>query len=146
MIAPVLAAIALAGDCPGTQARTAFAQFVKAFNAGDTPTLDQLFAARSDFKWYSSGAPGERFRAAAANRRTLVPYFRARHAQGDHLTLLRFRTTSAGTLAHFSFVLRRSARDYKKGTPFRLIGKGAFSCALLRPAFIVMSLGGPGSA
>ncbi len=146
MIAPFLAALVLAAPCSAAQTRALFDRFVHAYNAGNLRTLNAVFAPQGDFQWYSSNEPGERSNGAATNRRTLIPYFRARHAQRDSLKIVRFKFNGGrGTLANFEFVLRRSASDYLHGSPFRLHGKGAMSCAFAPPVFVVISLGGPGS-
>jgi hypothetical protein len=46
---------------------------------------------------------------------------------------------------NFTYRLRRSARDYRNGAWFRLIGKGAATCADGKTQLIVVSLGGPDS-
>jgi hypothetical protein len=129
--------------CTKAAVRQVFGRFVTAFNRGDLAVLDGLFASPPEFKWYSSGKPGRRFKTEASNRATLIPYFEHRHAQRDHLKVLvfHFQGRSMG-LGHFWFDLRRHALDYRGGLPFRLTGKGATTCD--RPLkFVVLGLGGP---
>ena len=142
MIVELAAALAVSA-CTAAETRATFNSFVKAYNAGDAATLDTLFAPEPAFQWYSSNPPGVRNRAAAFDRATLLTYFARRHARGDRLRVLSFRFNGEGTeLGHFSFTLQRRARDYNSGRPFRIPGKGALSCALTPPAFVVISLGG----
>jgi hypothetical protein len=136
--------------CTAAAPRSAVSAFVAAFNAGDAYRLDGLFARRPRFQWYSSPTPGRRLRAAAANRGTLVEYFRARHARRDRLRLASFRFTgNSNGYGHFALVLRRSAADYRHGAWFGLVGKGAAICtgplSAQRARLAVLSLGGPGS-
>jgi hypothetical protein len=139
-----LAVALVASACTATETRATFNRFVVAYNAGDSTALDALFAPEPAFQWYSSNAPGARIRAAAFRRSTLARYFERRHAQSDRLRVLSFRFNGAERqLGHFSFTLRRSARDYQHGRPFRIPGKGAVTCAVNPPAFVVISLGGP---
>jgi hypothetical protein len=138
-------AAAQPAGCTGPAARQLLARFVSAFDAGDLRGLDALFAPPETFVWYSSNVPGPRTSPAAEDRGTLLAYFRRRHQQRDRITLLSFRFNGTGNgLGNFEFKLRRSAADYRGGTPFRIIGKGAAMCSpTLRIA--VLSLGGPGS-
>jgi hypothetical protein len=132
-----------AGACQAPVIRGLVGEFVQAFNRGDSARLDRLFAQPPAFKWYSSGAPGRRLRAAAHRRDTLVRYFRARHDRGDTLRVesLRFIRGSGG-LGHFGGTFRRSARDFRAGRPFVIPGKGAALCAADGARFVVVSLGG----
>jgi hypothetical protein len=144
MLASIAAATVLASSCTAGDTRTTFERFVAAYNAGDTVTLDSLFAQEPDFQWYSSNPPGLRFGAAAFRRSTLMSYFRSRHARGDRLRVISFRFNSvSGGFGHFAYVLERRARDFRGGRKFRLPGKGAMSCSLDPKAFVVLSLGGP---
>jgi hypothetical protein len=84
-----------------------------------------------------------RLRGAAADRSTLVGYFRARHAKGDRLRLLRWSFNGTdGVVANFDVRLERSARDSRRGAAFRISAKGAAECRGVRgPRFVVLSLG-----
>jgi hypothetical protein len=159
VIALVLAAAAGAPDsgsaaasgCDPAAIRAAFSSFVSAYNRGDSVRLDALFANPPAFRWYSSNAPGLRRTAAAKNRGSLAAYFRSRHREGDRLRLvgLTFTGNDAGGHGNFVFRLKRAASDYRRGSPFGLIGKGAAVCSENPSAepvqFVVVSLGGPGS-
>jgi hypothetical protein len=131
-----------AGACGPPHARAAFTTFVDAFNRGDLPRLDTLFAKWPEFAWYSSGEPGLRTNSSAITRSTLLPYFRSRHIQHDRLRVTWFRFNStARAMANFSFGLRRAADDYDNGKPIDIIGKGALRC--IDGTIVVLSLGGP---
>jgi hypothetical protein len=129
--------------CTASMTRTTWTTFIRAFTQGDYRRLDALFAEEPDFGWFSSNVPGLRAGTAAASRRTLVTYFRARHARGDALRLLTFAYHGTGD---FTYTLQRAAGDYRRGARFRLAGKGAVDCIDGRARLIVVSLGGPGSA
>lgn len=128
--------------CDSPLTRAAWSGFIAAFNTGSYPRLDAMFARAPEFDWYSSNVPGSRNLSAAKNRATLLSYFRARHAKRDRMQLLAFAYHGDG---NFTSRLRRSARDYRNGAWFRLIGKGAVTCADGKAQLIVVSLGGPGS-
>jgi hypothetical protein len=137
-----------AAECSPAVTRGALTSFVGAFNRGDSAELDALFARPPVFRWYSSGLPGVRRLSAAANRGTLVDYFRTRHLKRDRmrLTSFRFNGNSAG-YGHFAFTLKRSAADYPRGAWFGVPAKGAAVCSD-DPAeppvqLAVLSLGAP---
>jgi hypothetical protein len=119
--------------------------FVRAFNSGNLPLLNQLFAPQGSFVWYSSNAPGLRANPQAQDRSTLIGYFRRRHAMRDRLGVLSFRFNgNSSGLGNFIFRMRRRADDHRGGASFRIVGKGAALCT--RPvAFVVLSLGAPGT-
>ncbi len=104
-------------------------RFIEAFNRGEGDVLDRLFAPEPDFEWYSTEAPGERFREAAYDRSSLVDYFARRHARGERLRLRSFRfngNTDAGIpYGNFEYSLLRSADELG---PTRYHGKGAARC------------------
>jgi hypothetical protein len=77
------AGAAPASSCAPEDALAAFTSFVAAFNRGDFARLDALFAQPPLFHWYSSNPPGLRRTAAAADRSTLIAYFRTRHRKRD---------------------------------------------------------------
>lgn len=131
--------------CDVMTMRAILGAFVDAYNHGDLRRLDRLFS-RTRFRWYSANAPGARVRAAAFNRKTLVAYFRRRHARGDRLRLVdsRFNGYSRGSeLAHFDWRARRRADDFRSGRWFGLTAKGALDCSRFPLTFAVLSLGGP---
>ncbi len=129
--------------CDVGAVRATLAAFVRAYNRGDTRRLDRLFS-RSRFAWYSAPAPGSRVLPDAANRKTLIPYFRRRHRQGDRFTLLAhsFGYDRARELAHFQLKVRRQAKDLA-GAAVSMGGKGALTCAKAPVAIAALSLGGP---
>ncbi len=137
---------AAVATCAEPLVRDAVTQFVVAFNAGNRLRLDALFARPPIFRWFSSGPPGLRVRAAAYRRETLLAYFARRHAQRDRFQLVRFQFNgvSAG-YGHFEFRIRRRADDFRGGRSFAVTGKGAAHCAGTRPLLAVWSLGGPES-
>jgi hypothetical protein len=148
-------AAAAASACTPAGTQSAVRSFVADFNGGNFGHLDALFAQRPAFGWYSSNPPGLRNAAAAKNRGSLIAYFRARHAKRDRLQLVSFKFTgNAQGHGNFTFAMKRSAADYRKGAWFSLVGKGAVVCSKSRSPyveelpvrFIVLSLGGPGSA
>jgi hypothetical protein len=131
----------LATSCTAGQTRQLVNDFVAAFSDGDYARLDAMFAPSAEFVWFSSNNPGLRIDPQARDRGSLIPYFRARHASRDSLTLVGFDYNGAG---NFGFKLRRQASDYAEGRVFGLDGKGAARCSGSESRFIVMSLGGPG--
>ena len=128
--------------CTGRETKAAWVSFLGAFTKGDYARLDELFADKPDFGWFSANAPGLRSTTAAMNRATLIDYFRKRHAQRDRLRLISFQWNGEG---NFTYTLWRSTNDYRSGASFHLIGKGAADCSHGSPRFIVVSLGGLGS-
>jgi ketosteroid isomerase-like protein len=122
--------------------------FVAAFDRGDLARLDALFAPGTSFEWYSSNAPGLRVSEAARNRDSLRAYFRRRHLVHDRLRLVSFVFTgNSSGYGNAAFTMRRAASDYRRGDWFRLSGKAAARCSgKASVQFIVLSLGGPGSA
>ncbi|MEJ7569315.1 MAG: hypothetical protein WKF41_13730 [Gaiellaceae bacterium] len=137
-------------ECAAASVRASVSRFVGAYNIGDSPRLDSLFAHAPDFKWYSAGPPGLRIQSAAYRRDTLLSYFRARHRQDDRLRLLSFKFQGhSNGLGHFQYKFERRARDYRAGKPFKVVGKGAAVCAdkeefmADKVRFVVMSLGNP---
>ena len=144
---------AAAAPCTPAATRTALASFVAAFNSGKYRLLDALFAQRPLFRWYSSNVPGLRRTLAARNRKSLIAYFRSRHLRRDRLRLIAFRFTGTKSgFSNFTFKMRRSAADYRRGAWFGLSGKGAAVCSPpsnpyveVQQQFVLMSIGGPGS-
>jgi hypothetical protein len=130
-----------ASACSGDSVKRLVRRLVAAINSGDLDLVDELVAKGSAFKWYAvGGAPGRRLRAAALNRKTLLPYLAARHRLGERLRLvhLRFQGVSEGKYGNFNFDVVRSARDY----PAKLVpGKGAVDCRLRPPRVAVWVIG-----
>ena len=123
--------------CTGDLVHQLVAQFIDAFNRGDLTQLDRLVA-DSNFAWYATDAPGERFNAAARDRGTLMSYFAARHRSHEHLDLISLNVTYAvpGD-AGFWFVLTRSADDLP---PTRYNGKGGIQCSIMPASIAVWAM------
>jgi hypothetical protein len=135
---------ALITPCEAQPTRAALGDFVRAFNAGDYRRLNALFAGPSWFRWYSSNAPGQRLRADAQNRATLIRYFRSRHRKADRLRLVSFRFNgNSNGYGNFIWKMRRSAADFRSGAWFKIESKGTALCRDENVSFIVMSLGAP---
>lgn len=114
-----------------------------AFNRGDAEALDSIFAGEPAFQWYSSPAPGRRFRRASMRRRTLVPYFEARHADNDRMRLRRFSFSGRfSDNSGFGFAVNRRADSFRDGKWFVAQSKGAVICTDGEAQIFVMSLGG----
>jgi hypothetical protein len=114
--------------CTASEARTAVRRFTAELNRGDLRALDRRFEPAGRFEWYSTAAPGQRFNAAAKDRATLIPYFKARHARHERLTLrsFKFNGTGQGRIdGNFEYTLTRRADDLRP-TPY--VGKGALFC------------------
>jgi hypothetical protein len=132
--------------CTKTETRSTVARFVAAWNAGRLDALDGLVAREPAFKWFSSGAPGDRG-AAAFKRSSLRRYFALRHAQRDRIRIRFFRFNGSdvrkdGSYGHFEYELERSALDHRQGELFAAVGKGAVNCSLARTAIAVWSMSG----
>jgi hypothetical protein len=109
---------------------------VQAFNVGDQPTLQQLWAEQGDgFGGYRTDAPGQRIRAAAGDRAGLVRYFVVRHAAGESLRLTSFRFN--GSSGDFQYTLIRRAGDL---APTAYAGNGSASCGSTRSRLRVWSM------
>ena len=132
--------------CTKAETRSALVSFLRAFNAGDYRRLNNLFAGRSWFRWYSSSTPGVRFDPQAQQRGSLISYFRERHAQGDRFKLIwfLFHGNSNG-FGNFSWKMERSTADWANGASFVTEAKGAALCQGPKAQFIVMSIGSPES-
>lgn len=145
-LAPLLLASCGTPDTPSFSAATTCTaglvheivpQFIDAFNRGDLTELDRLFAT-SNFSWYSTDSPGQRFDQAAKDRSTLIPYFAARHRAHERLELISVNVSYAlpGD-AGFWFVLTRSADDLQ---PTRYNGKGGIQCGVMPASIAVWAM------
>lgn len=117
--------------CPPAQTRTLVKTFIAAFNRGDQTALNQTWASKVWFQWYSvSAGPAARTSQDAARRERLLPYFAARHSVNERLTLtaLKMNGLSAGAYRNFEFTLLRSADDLPS-SPRPNLGKGASTCS-----------------
>jgi hypothetical protein len=128
-------------------------EFIDAFNRGDQERLSRLFfisegPSPPDFSekgyypwsWYSVSEVGAGGRIedgfVTYDHGELLRYFAQRHAQGEHLELLKVSATQGGLLEEESnvgivYVLTRDARDLEPGLggPARIaVGKGAINC------------------
>lgn len=128
--------------CISGEVETLVLNFIDAFNRGDLSALDDLFAQEPEFEWYSVDALGEPITRSAYDRLSLVPYFAARHARGERLTLRSFRfngNSPGGRYGNFEYGLTRSADDLEQ-SPYH--GKGAAFCYRKRSdAIFVWSMG-----
>jgi hypothetical protein len=109
--------------CTATRIETLVERFVVAFNSGDLEQLDAIFAAREQFRWYTTDAPGKRL---GGTRGDLMGYFERRHLKHEHLQLqaVNFNGNSDG-FGHFAYRLVRRASDLE---PTDYHGKGAAIC------------------
>jgi len=140
--APSLSAAQAEAGCSPAQTRTLIGRFVTAFNAGDRRAINDVWASKLWFKWYSvTTDPGARTPEAAARRDTLLPYFAARHAAHERLTLtnVKINGVSVGGYRNFEFRLTRNADDLPKG-PLAYRGKGASTCSTGRLIAWVMGI------
>jgi len=85
--------------CAAVEVRGLVQRFVSSFIRGDLPRLGAVFQQERGFEWYSTDGTGERLRARATHRRSLVTYFVARHRRGEGLEVTRFGST-ARTASH----------------------------------------------
>ena len=111
--------------------RTKLTTFVRAYNRGNYKLLDRLFS-RDGFAWYYAFGPDRDLRSAKQNRKTLIPYFRARHRSGDRLEITSFRFNGYDRqreLGHFQWEGTRRADDIRDGEWVRTGGKGGLDCS-----------------
>jgi hypothetical protein len=116
--------------CSPAQTTALINRFVTAFNAGDRRALNNtIWSGKLYFKWYTVLAePGFRSQPEASRRDTLMDYFAARHAAGEHLTMtnVKINGRDIGNRG-FEFHLLRSAHDLQGGqVPYD--GKATSSC------------------
>lgn len=108
---------AVAGDaraatrCTRESVEVLVRDFVRAYNTGDSQTLERAWAQEPDFQWYF--VQDERGSGEAEKRSTLPAYFAMRHGLGDRLHLTDFRVGPPNDQGHFGigFRLRRSSDD-----------------------------------
>jgi hypothetical protein len=137
-----LPATALAEDCHSKDVRSALGAFADAYSRGDFATLDSLFAAKPEFQWYSTDAPGTRLRSGSKKRSTLIPYFEARHRKHDRFRLRSFKFNgNSPRWGNFQMTMRRRADEFRGGDWFGVFGKGAAICDGADVRFIVLSFG-----
>jgi len=127
--------------CSPVQTRALISHFVAAFNTGNRRAINDTWASKLWFKWYSvTTDPGARTPEAAARRDTLLSYLADRHAANERLTLTNVKISgvSSGGYRNFEFHLMRSAADLVGG-PTAYRGKGASTCSTGRLIAWVMS-------
>jgi hypothetical protein len=113
--------------------------FTAALNRGDLDALDELFAEKPDFQWYSTDG---RIGAAAKRRDTLIAYFRRRHARGERLRLASSRFTgNSPHYGNFEMLMGRRVPSVAGGDWLPVPGKGAAICHEGETRLIVMSFG-----
>jgi hypothetical protein len=125
------AAIPPKSGCTPARTRSLVDQFVRAFNTGDASAINDTWASKVWFRWYSvTTDPGARTAEEAARRDTLLPYFAQRHAAHERLTLttLKLNGVSGGGYRNFEFQLLRNADDLVGGS-VSYQGKGASTCS-----------------
>jgi len=125
--------------CGPKAIRATLVSFTAALDDGDLDALDELFAEKPDFQWYSTDG---RIGAAAKRRDTLIAYFRRRHARGERLRLAGFRFT--GNSPHhgnFEMLMGRRLPGVAGGAWLPVPGKGAATCHEGETRLIVMSFG-----
>lgn len=133
------ASIGQAANCTSAQVHLLVNRFVRAFNAGDQPTLQRLWAQSGHgFDWYSTDAPGQRIDPAGRDRASLGAYFAERHARRETLRLTSFRFNgNAASYGNFQYTLIRQADDLP-ATAY--VGKGAALCTTMPPTIGVWSM------
>jgi hypothetical protein len=125
--------------CRASEVRSTLVAYAVALNRGDYGALDEIFAAKPDFQWYSTDGRSGR---AARRRDNLIRYFRARHRRGERLGLARFRFTgNSPHYGNFEMTVRRSIRGFRRGRWERIPGKGAAICTGGATRLIVISFG-----
>jgi hypothetical protein len=142
LLAPIAAVLAFAASEPGcgdAEVNGLVSQSVRAFNAGSTRRLKDVWSQRF-FRWYTATAP-ERH-SAVYTRRGFLAYAARRHRQHETLMLLTFKFNgySSGH-GHFEYALMRSADDLNGGDAARYYGKGAAYCAGTPHKLAVWSMG-----
>lgn len=117
----------LSATCAAGELRSLVDRFVRAFNAGDRPELERLWAAQGQgFSWYSTDGPGQRIGSVAMDRASLGGYFARRHAAGEHLAVTSFQDNgSDASSGNFGLRVVRRADDLPS-TAYQ--GKGAAFC------------------
>lgn len=125
--------------CDSPTAERLVRAFARALSRGDARGAERLWAPEPGFQWYSTSAPGERLRAAAKDRASLLGYLRARAARHERIGIRRLTASyeARRDVANFHGNLRRRADDL---APTSYGFKGAASCVGGRPRLIVWSM------
>jgi hypothetical protein len=127
--------------CTAGSARLLIHAFVRNYSAGRIAVVNRMWAPEPRFRWFSTGKPGARLRAAAYVRSTLARYFRARVRVHERLRLTELRAgyDPARRIVDFSGKLVRSADDIRPRRPPHDF-KGAADCVSGGPTLIVWSM------
>ena len=107
-------------SCSKSETQQTARGFIRAYNGGDISRLDRMWAQEPDFQWYFVDDERD---SEAEDRLSLPAYFAERGLLEDRLTLRRLRVAPGGS--DFSFTLRRSTSDERKGAAGLFHGKGA---------------------
>jgi hypothetical protein len=125
--------------CDSKAIRSTLVSFTAALNRGDLDALDELFAEKPDFQWYSTEWRTGR---AAKRRDTLIPYFRRRHEIGERLRLAASRLNgNSPHYGNFEMLMGRRVPSFAGGVWLPVLGKGAAICHAGSTRLIVMSFG-----
>jgi hypothetical protein len=116
--------------CSPAQTTALISRFVTAFNTGNRYALNNtIWGGKLYFKWFTVlSEPGFRSQPEASRRDTLMAYFAARHAAGEHLALVNVKINgrNIGTRG-VEFHILRSASELPGGqVPYT--GKAEASC------------------
>lgn len=131
-------------SCTSLAAAQSITALFNDVSRGAVSDIESHFADGAAFQWYSvtEGNPrkGGRNRAIYSIE-DLEKYFRGRYEQREHLELVQLRTERAGSLIHFSMVVRRTADDLADLgiSTDTATGKGALQCTSTR--IVAMSIG-----
>lgn len=98
--------------------------FIRAYNKGDIEKLDWMWAGEPDFEWYSV-SPGERERADAYDRETLIPYFEERHRLADRLRLKALRVGPEDDRGFFGISYRLHRESHQRDGSGHFHGKAS---------------------
>jgi hypothetical protein len=128
-------------SCDEAGTRALVFGFARAFNRGDSKSLDRLWAREPGFRWFTAEQADPELGHGVFHRPGLLRYFARRHRQQERIRLIRFRFNGqGGGHGHFEYRLERTALDLSRSKPV-YDGKGATACFLPRPALAVWSMG-----
>jgi hypothetical protein len=128
--------------CTASGTRSLVFAFVRAFNAGDRPALNRLWAKGAHFRWYSAYQNEPRMGDTVYFRARLLSYFGTRHLQQERMKVVRFHFGGKGFgfgYGHFDYRLEREALDLS-ATSRVYDGKGAVACYTRPRALAVWSM------
>lgn len=120
-----LAVPAEAGTCGRSAAKKQTKHFLNAYNNGQFPILDAMFAQDDSFMGYRVHT--ERDAPLSDDRNTLIPYFKERHSYNDVMTLKKLVVTPGQSPSEWElgFVLDRKTSDPLFFRNDEYSGKGA---------------------